>query len=416
MISLPKKYNKALILGTGGGNDIVSSVLPALHLLKEEIQVDIAGMLSPGAVHFYNGEQEKVINYLEGRVKRFVSSKELAQISFVDSELVNYSRFLQLPINKFYNLSTKSGAREFISEVQDLVKKNNYDLVLGVDVGGDILSRGKEDSRIFSPMMDFASLLLLKNLDVDTYLLEFGLGTDGELETRAVKEILEELRSKKLIISEEKINPCKELEIFKDVYSKVSFERKGNTIPLTFKSLEHSGSNLTVDHSYTKTIGGKKWAVNNKITLLEETLGKTYLINVKELANQRLHTAFSFDNVLEQFIRLKKIPTLKTELDLQYLWSNTDWKGSSREGFCLQILVPSLQLNAEMRKEMVQEGYQQMLKGMGDAVLVVNDDLKYLEKGTVEFRGGKYTLLSNKKSLEKELEKTSEKVESYQQF
>ncbi len=414
MISLPKKYEKALILGTGGGNDIVSTILPALHLAKNNIQVDIAGMLSPGAVHFFNREQEKVVNNLEGSVGRFISSKELIQISFVDSELVNYARFLQLPINNFYNFSTKWGTSELVSEVQNLVKENGYDLVLGVDVGGDILSRGKEDPRIFSPMMDFASLLLLKNLDVDTYLLEFGLGTDGELETKAVGDILEELRKKQLILSEERIGQGKELEIFKDVYSKISVERKGNTIPLTLKSLEHSGSDLVVDHSYTKTIGEKKWTVNNKLTLLEETLGKVYLINVKELAAHRLQTAFHFNTVLEQFIKLKRTPTIKTELDLQYLWKNTDWKGSCREGFCLQVLVPSLQLNEEMRKEMVLEGNRQMQAGMSDAILVVNNDLRYLSKEEVEIRGGKYTILSSKKELAEEIERTAEKINSYQ--
>ncbi|MBI5066177.1 DUF1152 domain-containing protein [Candidatus Woesearchaeota archaeon] len=416
MLNLPKKYNKALLIGTGGGNDIVSAILPALYLSKQGTQVDIAGILSPGATHTYRGKQEQVINKLEGDVKRFISSKKPTEISFVDSSLPQIAKELKIPVNNFYNLSTKQGSQELSVTVKKLVETNKYDLVLGVDVGGDILARGKEDSKLFSPMMDFTTLYILPCLNVDSFLLEFGLGTDGELESNGIREILTELRQKNLILNESEINKNdKEVSSFKIIYEKISKTRTGNTIPLTLKSLEHKGSDLIVEHKHTTRINNKKWELITEVRLLEETLGQAYLIDVKALVKNRQSTVLQHSNPLEQLIQLKKIPTWKTELDLNYLWGGNDlnWNGKSNGGFCLQALTPAFQLLEETRKEIVQEGYKQMQEGMSDAILVFNNDLKYLEKGKVEFRGGKFSILSNNENLEEEIAHTAEQISEH---
>lgn len=416
MLNLPKKYNKALLIGTGGGNDIVSALLPALYLINQGTQVDIAGILSPGAVHTYQGKPEQIINKLEGVVKRFISSKRPTEISFIDTSLLQIVKELKIPINNFYNLSTKWGSNDLLAATKKLVETNKYDLVLGVDVGGDILARGAEDSKLFSPMMDFTSLRILPNLNVDSFLLEFGLGTDGELESKGIQEILQELKEKNLLLNENKISKeDKEVGLFKTIYEKASKVRTGNTIPLTLKSLDHKGSDLIVEHKQSSRIGSKKWESITKVTLLEETLGKAYLIDVKELVKNRPSTTLPHNNPLEQIIKLKKVPTWKTELDLDYLWSgnSVDWRETKSLGFCLQALTPSFQLSEEIRKEIVQEGYKQMLEGISDAVLVFNNDLRYLERGKVEFRGGKFSILSNDETLKEEIAHTADQVNEY---
>lgn len=52
-----KKYKKVFVFGTGGGNDILSAIIPALQLLG--LQVDIGGVLSPAATHTYSIKKTK---------------------------------------------------------------------------------------------------------------------------------------------------------------------------------------------------------------------------------------------------------------------------------------------------------------------------------------------------------------------
>ena len=78
-----KKYKKALILGTGGGNDIVSATLIADYLHNEGIECDVAGILSMGALHEFDGVKESVINEIKD-VKRYLTNKQKTEISFRD--------------------------------------------------------------------------------------------------------------------------------------------------------------------------------------------------------------------------------------------------------------------------------------------------------------------------------------------
>ena len=81
-------YKKALVIGTGGGNDIVSTLLPAQYLQIRGIQTDIAGILSPAAVHEFNGNLENVVNVIEGNIKRTILAPEEFSISFIDSSVI----------------------------------------------------------------------------------------------------------------------------------------------------------------------------------------------------------------------------------------------------------------------------------------------------------------------------------------
>jgi hypothetical protein len=83
------KYHKALVIGTGGGNDIVSAIIPVLYLKEQGIQADIAGILSPAAIHTFGKDRtiERVINDVDDSVERIIPSRNPFRISFIDSML-----------------------------------------------------------------------------------------------------------------------------------------------------------------------------------------------------------------------------------------------------------------------------------------------------------------------------------------
>lgn len=369
-----EKYKKALLIGTGGGNDIVSTLIPAMHLQKKGLKTDIAGVLSPAAIHIFDGKLESVVNEISEKTSRFIPTPTNTHISFVDGYLPNVVNDNGIEINKFYDFSTRFGTTKLIKEVNELIKQNNYDLVIAVDVGGDILARGKKDSKILSPMMDFTTLYLLNNLKVDSYLLEFGLGTDGELRPRGMKEILNELKKDNLLLYESKML-AKDLEIqkFRNVFDEIKKIRAGHTAVMTLQTLDDKlGKDIISKYRFRSQIEKQKWHTPFEVVLPNEYFGKTYLINGSELAKKRTKTIFPYENSLEQYIRLKNIsPKWKTEMDLFYLWSENNWSSTKKEGNSLFFLTPSTNIPKNQRNEIIKYGIENVDSNL---IMVYNHD------------------------------------------
>ncbi|MEI6673090.1 MAG: hypothetical protein WCL02_07400 [bacterium] len=82
-----------------------------------------------------------------------------------------------------------------------------------------------------------------------------------------------------------------------------------------------------------------------------------YTLQGKQFAEQRKETALSFENTLEQYIKLKTMQShWKTEMDLFYLWSGDNWTTPQQNGHCLQLLVPSQMIHQDSRKSLIEEG------------------------------------------------------------
>ena len=110
-----QKYKNAFVFGTGGGNDIVSSVLVALYLQKQGIKTDIGGILSPAVVHTFNGNLEQVINEVKGEVKRIIPSKESVELSFIDAHLPEFVKQSGVNIQNYYDLSIRYGTTALVN-------------------------------------------------------------------------------------------------------------------------------------------------------------------------------------------------------------------------------------------------------------------------------------------------------------
>jgi hypothetical protein len=389
------RRKKALVIGTGGGNDIASALIPAQHLQKKGIQTDIAGILSPAAVHRFDGRIEDVVNRIAGPIERYIPSPTPVSISFLDEALTIYTKSAGIPIPHFYDLSTRFGTARLVEGVNDLIEQRGYSFVVAVDVGGDILGRGKQDPTLLSPMMDFTSLYLLTQLKAPTLLVEFGLGTDGELRPAGMAEILQELADEKLLFHESRLTAQdEEIGRFRKVFEKVKDIRAGHTAVMTLRTLdEDPAQDIVSEYYFRSQIGKQKWHTPFEVVLPRQYAGKSYLIDGVALAHRRRETAFAYANPLEQYVRLKTIcPSWKTELDLFYLWDGDDWTTPQQQGQSLFLLAPSTSIPEGQRREMLQYG---MLHSGADMLLLWTKDAKEIDfGGMTRADAGRFTLLT----------------------
>ncbi|MFZ2151395.1 MAG: DUF1152 domain-containing protein [Candidatus Absconditicoccaceae bacterium] len=414
------KYNNALVLGTGGGNDIVSALIVALDLQKQGIKTDIAGMLSPGAIHYFDGQKEQAVNRISGEIKRFINSKSLKEISFVDGFLPGIASQQGVNIDNYYDLSTRFGTKKLSDELNKIILQNQYDLFVAVDVGGDILARGKDDDTLLSPIMDFTSLYLLNTLNIDNDLIEFGLLTDGELRPKGAKEILEELASKGLLLDQSDISlEDYNVQTFIKIFDEIKKIRAGHTGVMTIETLKNIGSQKDIDTKYRfrSQIGKDKWHTSFDVNLPYQYFGKTYLIDGKKFAEDRLNTSFSYENTLDQYIKLKSIqPKWKTEMDLFYLWSGDNRTSTQQEGYCMQFLVPSNMIDIQSRKEIIYAGIEQLSSGESDLLLIYKDDISLVKSDQLKIKKAGNFYLVYQENIEDFIHSTAEQIINYQNF
>lgn len=414
----PGDYKKAFVFGTGGGNDITSAVLAAMYLQRHGVQTDIGGLLSPAAMHTFNGNPEQPVNRLDGTVSRRIPSKNPVPISFFDSSLPKFVADEGIEIENFYELSIRFGTDSLSYAVNRLIEAKNYDLVVGVDMGGDILARGEKDSTVLSPALDFTSLYLLNAVNADALLVEFGLGTDGELRPKGMDEIINEMRSGRMILEESEIsNKDNEVTKFRRVFERVRKIRAGHATAMTLATLDTKTPDRDIQtiYRFISKVGKKRWETYMPIVLPHKYFGKAFLIDGRGIAEER-RTCFPYANSLEQYVRLKQVPSWKTELDLGYIWSGENWTTPVEKGKCMMLLAPSKRIDREQRMQMVNEGCRVMETGGCDLLLVLKEDLRMLPHniGTV-YNAGDFCLATYARGMEGFMRETADEIRAYHQ-
>lgn len=355
-------YQRPLVIGTGGGNDIVSACLVIAELRDRGIKADVAGVCSPGATHTYNFSEEMPINTVTSGTRRYIHAKNVIGISFIDGKIPELLEKEGIS-SRVYNLSFRNGTQRLIESLGLLIKERNYDGIIAVDVGGDVLARGKKDPTILSPLMDFSTLYVLSQLSTPSTLVEFGLQTDGELRPQGCEEILGDLRSKGIMLDEQEIKLAdKHVQVFKRIYEGVKETRSGHTNTMTLKTLE-SSEDLHENYRFGVRVLDKHATYEFPVTLESKYFGKVFIMDLKKLAQNR-ELAFPYRNTLESFLKTKQIVDTKTEMDLLY---NRD------SGVCLWLAMTGPQIQGEQRRELLNYGLDNLSKH-ADAALLCKAD------------------------------------------
>lgn len=173
---------KALLIGIGGGGDIVGT-LPTAGLFKMfGIQCYFAGLpWERSVIDPVPGPRsyEQVRN-----IKKFNEWIWIANPETCTDKGIKFaeSLFSGLIKNDVYLIDLSCGTRGISAGLEDLTGKLDIDLIVGIDVGGDCISFGNEPG-LQSPLADSMMVAALYNLSgsIKTVIGLFGCGSDGEL-------------------------------------------------------------------------------------------------------------------------------------------------------------------------------------------------------------------------------------------
>ena len=177
-----KNSHKALLIGIGGGGDIVGTI-PTADLLE---------MFGIECVYGGLSWERSVFDPIPGP-RTFEESMNIRKCNEVvwyankDSATKEGVRFAESGFSEVYGVETLligiHGGPEAIAQgILDAAQKLGADLVIGVDVGGDVIARGDEPG-LMSPLADALMLAAFARLeeDITAIIGLFGFGSDGEL-------------------------------------------------------------------------------------------------------------------------------------------------------------------------------------------------------------------------------------------
>ncbi len=189
IIEILRDIDKALLIGMGGGGDIVSTLIVADFFDLFDVECVHAGVVwerisrdpKPGPRSIEEIDGCKIINeclaWVNGDSRINGLKPIVAQVSeFLGRDVV------AVDITKG-ELGVRRSLREF-------VESEGIDIVVGVDAGGDSLARGGERN-LCSPLADSIMLSALSKLR--SILAVTGFGSDGELSREELETYLSEI-------------------------------------------------------------------------------------------------------------------------------------------------------------------------------------------------------------------------------
>ncbi|MBU1245875.1 MAG: DUF1152 domain-containing protein [Nanoarchaeota archaeon] len=366
MINNFHKYKKVLVIGAGSGRDIASSVLITEKLKKEGVVIDLAGFLTPWALHLFNGKLEKPINKLNSKTaKKFIITKENESLnSFFEPELIEINKKFKLGIRDIYLFSLQYGTNKLKVQLENLIKRKSYDLIIAVDVGGDILARKKDLGSIFTPIVDFSCLEILSKLKKPTakVLSVVAPGVDGELNKKQLNEIFKEYKKDDLVLGNEIISKQGvEYQKFLNVYNEINLRTNSQSHTCkVIKKLVEEKSNFKEEYQKRLKIGKKTWVVRFPVELDKNISNRIFYFDLNKIKSTRMDINIKYSNILEAFHNLKKQGVGGTEVDLAYVPGKI--KGGKYSD-CKFILNPFSRVSIKQKENIINYGLLQVNKG-----------------------------------------------------
>ncbi|MEM0173102.1 MAG: DUF1152 domain-containing protein, partial [Sulfolobaceae archaeon] len=187
------------VFGLGGGGDAVSALIAYNYLSKLGYHVDLGAVTweryvedpIPGPICKDDFMNVKVINDVIVEVNK--SSYSIRGGSVVIPQLVRILRILN---TNGYSICVKYGVKGTFYGLLDFIQRvKKYDLIVGVDAGGDVLAKGNEEN-LLSPLIDtimLSTLALLRSYNYNAVIATIGAGSDGELDQDYILQRISEV-------------------------------------------------------------------------------------------------------------------------------------------------------------------------------------------------------------------------------
>ena len=193
--TLLSSTSRALVIGVGGGGDVVGALAAGRFVEFWGIEFVLGGLSWEGpTVDPVPGPRSlEEVRHVR-RLHRYAwavnsQSQTLTGVRFAESQVseIIKQEVLLIDIN--------GGVKGVVDALQTSMKELNADLLVGVDVGGDSLAQGTETG-LCSPLADaimLAAYVEMERLGYHALWAVFGYGSDGELTTDEIERHLSEL-------------------------------------------------------------------------------------------------------------------------------------------------------------------------------------------------------------------------------
>ncbi|MDI6883781.1 MAG: DUF1152 domain-containing protein [Hadesarchaea archaeon] len=175
-----KESSYALVLGIGGGGDVVGTIPTSRYLRWLGLRTLIGGLTWERYVNDPEPGPRKMEEIVE--IKRLSATVGLANARTKTTKGI---RFTEAMVAEALNEETvlvdlNQGVQGVIEGLNGAIEKLGIDLFVGIDVGGDALASGSEEG-LNSMLADSMMLASMVNLRVPSVLGVLGCCTDGEL-------------------------------------------------------------------------------------------------------------------------------------------------------------------------------------------------------------------------------------------
>lgn len=178
--SLAKNSRYAMVVGIGGGGDIVGAIPTSRYLRWLGIPTILGGLTWERYVNDPEPGPRKMDEIID--IELLSPTVGLANektrttrgIRFTESVVAEVIR------EKTVLIDLNRGVKGVIDGLNEAIRKLGIDLFVGIDVGGDVLGEGYEKG-LHSMLADSMMLSAMANLEVPTVLGVLGCCMDGEL-------------------------------------------------------------------------------------------------------------------------------------------------------------------------------------------------------------------------------------------
>jgi hypothetical protein len=192
---LIRASSRALVIGVGGGGDVVGALATARFLEFCGLKFVLGGLSWERSVYDPIPGPRKLSEVRNVRVLHDYAwmangdSQTTTGVFFAESKMaaVQGQEVLLIDIN--------GGVKGAVDGLEVAMKELNTDLLVGLDVGGDSLAQGNEPG-LRSPLADsimLAAYAELENLGHRTLWGVFGYGSDGELTVDEIESALSKI-------------------------------------------------------------------------------------------------------------------------------------------------------------------------------------------------------------------------------
>ena len=299
IIEILREIDRALLIGIGGGGDVVSTLIVSDFFELFDVECIHGGVVwervtrdpKPGPRSIEEIENCDRINdclaWVDGN----------SRIDGLKPIVAQVAEFLRKEVVAVDITKGELGVRKSLME---FVENESIDLVVGVDAGGDSLARGQERN-LCSPLAD--SIMLSALSELRSVLAITGFGSDGELSREELETYMSEIAERDGMLGVSLLMKGRAEELFefvKDVHTEAS--RIPVIAGMGFRGKRNVWGRYEVEVSILNAL--------------------TFYIDVKTLIELTpLPKAVKgTENVFEANERLHELG-LKTELDFEMEWT-----------------------------------------------------------------------------------------------